>query len=169
MLTLQEAENTYSALDQIIRRANLGYVADQVAFQIRLGKAETKKVQIEAISAETNSEVPTTRRRRKGKTEVFTESVEFSSLEKLNLLVRAIERATIEVAELHSDTAQLLDKAIHNRPDSAAGVEGLSFQFVDESSSALVISNAEIRTRFSAECSSLAQLLNEVKEQLHAP
>lgn len=165
MLTIEEAEETYAQLVQVLRRVNLAYVVDQVADQIRLGRSEKKNVQVQAIPDGAVAEVLTSsRKKRKGKTEVFTENVEFNSFEKLELLVRAIERVTIELVDLHSTTAQLLRKVVS--PGTTADAEpGLTtFQFMDESQAPPVTSSPSLRANFERECSLLKQLLTEVKE-----
>lgn len=154
MLTEQEAQSAFEELQRILRETNLGWVVDEVATEVQVGKERPKKVAVrerDAIS------------RRASINGTFTETVEYTSVERLALLVRAVEQVTVELAKMHEVTVDLIAKAeTKGRPEQHGDFS--EFVFVDDAAQKRWISTPEVRGKFSSECESFTQLLKELKE-----
>jgi hypothetical protein len=174
MLTDEEAQAAYARLVQILREANFGHVVAQVAEEIRLGRLESKTVQISEVSAVEQMRIEPGKKAKvktkpKGKTETFTHAVEFNSHEKLELLLRAIERATIEVAQMHEATADIISETRTRASEADVQNKPETFIFRDNLTEQKLVSDPDMREKLVTSCTALTPLLDEIRKDINAP
>src|SRR4051794_3740366 len=105
MITDSEVDKVYDTLRGTLQETGFSWVAAQVAREIRLGKTESKKIR--TTERDEPEEFLLDNPIRTGKPEMFTSSVEYTPKERLELLLAALEHASIEVAEVHDATIHI--------------------------------------------------------------
>ncbi len=128
----QEAIRVYEKLGASLRNAGLGWLVDEVAAEIRHGKPEERKLKVRPsdenepvlLTLEDEGQRRTTAR--------FVGSAEYTANERLNLLLTAIERATVHVVAMEQDVAQLLARSRSPKADEAEEIDHLAFTFKPE-------------------------------------
>jgi hypothetical protein len=165
----QEATRIYENLDTSLRKAGLGWLVDEVAAEIRHGKPEQRKLRVRAsdeaepvlIALEEEGQRRTTAR--------FVGSAEYTPNERLNLLLTAIERATVEVAAMEQDTAKLLARSRSPKADETEEINALAFTFKAEQEGSVARESTPDRRRQLLPWSTVTgRLIRELKEVANA-
>lgn len=163
MLTEFEARSVFDELVSILRETNFDWLVDEVSAVIQMGKTETKLVRVtQEVALLAPGGRPRTRPPR-AKTEAFTESLPYSEHEKLALLVRAVRRATVEVAEIMEHTIALFSQPVANHQMLA---RTLDFQSEVEPPNRDY--SAHSRAHLKDQAIALAELLREIESELDA-
>src|SRR6266446_3110563 len=97
----REALAVFLKLSDILRATELSWLLDEVASEIRQGKPSEKKIRVQ--ESEVLVLVSDERESRARRPTTFVESLEFTQVEKLEMLLSAIERAVIEPAFMESE------------------------------------------------------------------
>jgi len=111
----QERVETYHRLLHILRNVKLGWVADQIEEQVRVGKTVEKEVDTlkpyhhEPQLFESSSVSLT-----KGPKAMFPVTVEYSPVERVELVLEAIERTIVSAAEMEQHLAEVISSDIDN-------------------------------------------------------
>jgi hypothetical protein len=99
-----EAERAYSMIEEVLRKNELSWVADQVNESIELGNTEIKRAD---ASDFIDDQVAGKRRGRK-RMQDFVTTVSFSNVERLGLLLDAIKRL-MALQDFEANALQILE------------------------------------------------------------
>ena len=134
---------------------------DEVDGEVRLGKTEAKKSRVSERDVPSDFLLRTETRH--GKPTTFTGSVEYTTQERLGLLIDAIEHASVDVAELHEAAVQILTKASFAGHAERPITE---ISFVDPvTGEARESSTPETRQKLSTASARLRPLLQEIRRE----
>jgi hypothetical protein len=165
MLRDQEAEALYEELIDLLADAGWGWVVGQVLDEIRLGKMEAKRVRVSEISlSDEYLVVSRTPEKPRAKSEIFTHTVPYTPNERLALLVKAMERSTIELFDIYVATTEFTER---RRQQSEAGLHhplSIEFRSEDESQGRQISSGAQ--GPFGEKVQLLRALLVELNEAI---
>jgi hypothetical protein len=159
-----DAQRTFRSLAEILRASELGWLVDEAITEIRQGKPKEKKVKL-APSSELVliTEEPGVPQKRSA---TFVESVEYTPLEQLDLLLSAFERGIIAPTDMEDEVAHVLSKALQS---PTANLPPIRFEFLaegeDEQSRECT---AEDRDHRRAVALSLSGILRRCREAIHA-
>jgi hypothetical protein len=110
----KECDEVYQRLTDMVNQIGLEWVIAQVAEQIRLWKTVEKEIETlrETRTERTLFTVNEYRSEfRKGPKATFPVTVEYSSRERLSLLIDAIEQAVVNTADMEHHLLNFFDKA----------------------------------------------------------
>ena len=124
-LTAQKSDEAYSFLAQAARAQGLDWVVQQAESQIALGKIRMGKVRAKEVPLRGTPEDEGVRMS-KGRPAKFTLSDEYSSQERLEVLVQALEHALCGVWETAFFVYKFLKASIPNLTEIKFMPEGIS-------------------------------------------
>jgi hypothetical protein len=127
-----EATRIYDKLAASLSEAGLDWLVSQVAAEIRHGKPEQRKLKVRPSEETEPLLLAVEEEGQKRTTARFVGSAEYTANERLNLLLAAIERATVHVAAMEQDVAQVLARSRSPKAGEAEEVATLAFTFKDE-------------------------------------
>ncbi len=111
----QECLDTYEDLAKLLNEQNMEWVTDQVASEIREGKTVQRLVDTIKDGKDADTLFATDDGSfKKGPKATFSATVEYSPLERLELLIGAIRQAIVTIAEMEQHLAKfytLVDKS----------------------------------------------------------
>jgi hypothetical protein len=128
----QEAIRIYETLAASLKNAGLGWLVDEVAAEIRHGKPEQRKLKVRPSDENEPVLLALEEEGQKRTTARFVGSAEYTANERLNLLLTAIERATVHVVAMEQDVAQLLARSRSPKADEAQEINTIAFAFSAE-------------------------------------
>src|SRR6478752_5626100 len=108
MLTDSQSVRVYDELQQTLLELGFEAVVIDVEAEVRRGKSESARVR--AFDVELPDEFSEITEVRYGKPTTFTRSIEYTPQERLVLLVDAIERASVDIGELHDGVIHILSE-----------------------------------------------------------
>jgi hypothetical protein len=162
MLTESEALIAYDELREAITEAGFSWVAEEVDSEVRLGMTEAKRIR--TSERDTPEEFLLSSVGRYTKPATFTGSVEYNARQRLGLLVDAIERASLDVADLHAATVHILLDGSARQP---ARDNLRQIVFVDPvTAETRESSTPETRAKLSSATAALQPLLSELREEI---
>jgi hypothetical protein len=162
MITDSEALNLYENLRRLLTEIKFEWVVAEVDSEVRLGKTETTRIR--TFDTDVPSELLELTDVRYGKPTRFTRTIEYTPRERLTLLIDAVERASVDVAELHEAAiSTLAESASITRPQRSIS----EISFVDPiSGETRESSTAEARRKLSLAAANLRPLLQEIRQEL---
>lgn len=138
-LNESEASAAYDSLRQILREYDLQWVMEQVEAAIALGKPERRRLSKDDLSEGAWQWVSPKPSRSRGPAPVFVVAEEYTTSERLVLLVEAIRAAVVQPGEFAAAVLDML-------PESLSG-EGISLQPELESGVGFTIDRAVLLQR----------------------
>ena len=107
------AEEIYEDILKILRKENLGWVADEIQQQILIGRSDSRKIQTVTESDSSNQTqlnlIDTHELgERVGRNVEYTAILQYTSKEKLLLLINALEQVTINLTDIKKSAWNLL-------------------------------------------------------------
>lgn len=100
----EEAKRAYDGISEVLRAVGMGWVAEQVEESVELGKTVTKK----ADASEFIDDKVAGQRRGRQRMQDFVTTEPFSNLERLNLLLDAINRV-MALPDFEADALKILE------------------------------------------------------------
>jgi hypothetical protein len=162
MLTDQEALAVYDELRRVIIESGFAWVADEVDSEVRLGMTEAKRIRTSERDVPEEFLLSTVGRYTKPAT--FTSSVEYNPRQRLGLLVDAVERASLDIADLHEAAIHILagDAIRRSLPEAVQRIV-----FIDPvTAETRESSEPETRAKLRAATTRLRPLLTELREEI---
>ena len=164
MLLDQQAEAVHEELTDLLADAGWGWVVGQVLDEIRLGKIEAKRVRVSELSLDDEYLVSRLPEKPRAKSEIFTHTVPYSPREKLGLLVKAMERSTIELFDIYAATTELTER--RRKQSDATLNHPLSIEFRSEDESQGRQISRDAQKLFGEKVEPLRALLAELNEAI---
>jgi hypothetical protein len=106
-----ECEYAFSELERVMNQEGLAWVTTQVAEEVRFGKTVVKKVTAFADTREDVVVAGSQETRRKSKVEVSATRL-YTAREKLDLLLTALEQATVATSVMENQVRKRLTKTV---------------------------------------------------------
>ena len=159
------ADQYFSKLSEILSANKLSWVVASVNEVIRIGKLESKRLEVED---DIPDEQDVLVRSEKGRSsQKFTVSVDYTPQERLLLLVDGLRAATMDASKVELATAELIQRwsADLGKSESIEPV----FEFYDDESGGMArSSDAETRKNLTRLCAKLEPLLKRLTEAIDA-
>lgn len=163
-MTEVNARESYSQLVAIIKDTQIKWILEEVEEEIRRGKPQQRKVKVEKSedgpwSAETDTQQD------KRSIAKFTASIEYTPEERLELLIHALEQATLEAANMEITTVLALNEM---RKENDPNLSMVTLEFRGEGDSPSRRSTSEGRRELIIWHKELSLVLTKIKEDIYA-
>jgi hypothetical protein len=159
-----EAAQTFRSVSDILRTAQLDWLVDEALAEIRRGKPKAKKVRVpESSEFLLIDEDPEPAR---GRSATFVESIEYSHLEQLEILISALERAVVAPTFMEGEIASVLSRTT---AQFAQSIPSMIIKFVaEETEEGTRESTKEDRDKRRNLGNKLSNTISRFREALHA-
>ena len=155
-MTDAEATQVFALLTETLREAKLAWIAEQADASISQGILSSKSIRELGVHADDVPYLVASEKSRPAKTLVI--AVEYSPKQKLNLLVEAIERGTVEVYDMTLSSLDHLEKEIN-------GLKAFDFRSETAETENFSISHSELISK-SAAIVRLKTLLKQLRKEI---
>jgi len=159
-MTAEECDNAFDVLEHAMNEAGLTWVTNQVAEDIRFGKARKKSFSVRQEKADLlvagwYGEEP------KRSRETFSTTEPYTSEERLRMLVRALEQTTVAIDRMENSVRDRITRIPEN-----AKFQSVQLVRSDEPDRAPVMIEANPQAARSQHVAELEKLLKALRERI---